>query len=135
MTVQQTEQVDESVRDVLSEVFDPCCRDKGISVVDMGLLHRAEIHDGLARIELMLTSGWCPFAAGVLTDVETAVLSLPGVDIAQVVLVWDEAWSPARLSDSARTKLRFLPDPVEVRDPAAYVASNWPSSNPTEDLS
>jgi metal-sulfur cluster biosynthetic enzyme len=128
MTVQQTEGVDESVRDVLSDVFDPCCRDKGISVVDMGLLHRAEIHDGRARVELMLTSGWCPFAVNVLTDVETALLSLPGVETAQVDLVWDEAWTPARLSDSARTKLRFLPDPATVRDPAAYVASHWPSS-------
>jgi metal-sulfur cluster biosynthetic enzyme len=128
MTVQQTEGVDESVRDVLSDVFDPCCRDKGISVVDMGLLHRAEIHDGQARVELMLTSGWCPFAVNVLTDVETALLSLPGVETAQVDLVWDEAWTPARLSDSARTKMRFLPDPATVRDPAAYVASHWPSS-------
>ena len=135
MTVQQTERVDESVRDALSEVFDPCCRDKGISVVDMGLLHRAEIRDGQARVELMLTSGWCPFAVNVLTDVETAVLSLPGVETAQVDLVWDVAWTPARLSDSARTKLRFLPDPATVRDPAAYVAANWPSSTTTEDLS
>ena len=135
MTAQQTERVDESVRDVLSDVFDPCCRDKGISVVDMGLLHRAEIHDGQARVELMLTSGWCPFAVNVLTDVEIAVLSLPGVDTAQVDLVWDEAWTPARLSDSARSKLRFLPDPATVRDPAAYVAANWPSPTTTEDLS
>ena len=58
---------------MLSEVYDPCCRDKGISVVDMGLLHHAEIDDGAARVELMLTSGWCPFAVSVLTDVESAV--------------------------------------------------------------
>src|SRR5690242_2287881 len=25
--------------DALSDVFDPCCREKGISVVDMGLVH------------------------------------------------------------------------------------------------
>lgn len=135
MTAQQTERVDETVRDVLSEVFDPCCRDKGISVVDMGLLHRAEIHDGQARVELMLTSGWCPFAVNVLTDVETAVLSLPGVETASVDLVWDEAWTPQRLSDSARTKLRFLPDPATVRDPAAYVVAHRPSHTTTEDLS
>ena len=128
MAVKQTDGVDESVRDVLSDVFDPCCRDKGLSVVDMGLLHRAEIHDGRARVELMLTSGWCPFAVNVLSDVETAVLSLPGVVTARVDLVWDEAWTPARLSDSARTRLRFLPDPATVRDPAAYVAANRPPS-------
>lgn len=135
MTVQQTDGVDESVRDVLREVFDPCCRDKGISVVDMGLLHHAEIHDGAARVELVLTSGWCPFAVNVLTDVEAAVLSLPGVSTASVDLVWEEAWTPERLSDSARAKLRFLPDPATVPDPAAYVGAHWPSSTTTEELS
>lgn len=133
MTVDQTTNIDASVRDVLSDVYDPCCRDKGISVVDMGLLHRAEIDSGAARVELMLTSGWCPFAARVLTDIETAVRSIPGVDTASVELVWDEPWTPERLSDSARDKLRFLPDPATVSDPASYVAENWPSPTMTED--
>ena len=115
--------IDPSVRHVLSDVYDPCCRDKGISVVDMGLLHRAEIDGAAARVELMLTSGWCPFATTVLGDIESAVRSLPGVDTATVELVWHEAWSPDRLSESARAKLRFLPDPVGVDDPATYAAS------------
>ena len=128
--------IDQSVRDVLSDVYDPCCRDKGISVVDMGLLHRAEIDGGAARVELMLTSGWCPFAAAVLDDIESAVRSLPGVDTATVELVWHEAWSPDRLSDSARAKLRFLPDPATVGDPASYAAENWAGNHPTKkDLS
>jgi metal-sulfur cluster biosynthetic enzyme len=121
--VETGEVIDPSVRDVLSGVYDPCCRDKGISVVDMGLLHHAEIDDGAARVELMLTSGWCPFATAVLGDIESAVRTLPGVDTATVELVWHEAWSPERLSDSARAKLRFLPDPATVADPASYAAS------------
>ena len=62
----------------LSEVYDPCCREKGISVVDMGLLRSVEVPDGHARVELLLTSGWCPFAARVLTDVEDAIGAQPG---------------------------------------------------------
>jgi metal-sulfur cluster biosynthetic enzyme len=126
--------IDPSVRDVLSDVYDPCCRDKGISVVDMGLVHRAEIDRGAARVELMLTSGWCPFATAVLGDVESAVCSLPGVDSATVELVWHEAWSPERLSDSARAKLRFLPDPVTVADPASYAAASRGSAPSRKDL-
>jgi metal-sulfur cluster biosynthetic enzyme len=129
MTVGRKPRIEQSVRDVLSDVYDPCCQDKGISVVDMGLLQRAEIDGGAARVELVLTSGWCPFAARVLTDIETAVRSLPGVDTASVELVWDEPWTPERLSDSARSKLRFLPDPVSVGDPVSYVAANWPSNH------
>lgn len=112
--------VDPAVAEVLGDVFDPCCRDKGISVVDMGLLHRASIDAGVARVELLLTSGWCPFAATVLTEVEHAVSALPGVRSAAVEIVWDPAWTTERLSDSARAKLRFLPAPNEVRDPRSY---------------
>lgn len=135
MTLDQQDRIDPSVRDVLRGVYDPCCRDKGISVVDMGLLHRAEIECGAARIELMLTSGWCPFAATVLTDIETAVCSLDGVDSAEVELVWHEAWGPDRLSESARAKLRFLPEPATVSDPTSYVAEHWPTNPTTEDPS
>ena len=134
MTVQQTS-IDPAVWEVLSDVYDPCCRDKGISVVDMGLLRRAEIDGGSARVELMLTSGWCPFAAQVLSEIEMAVCSLPGVDTARVDLVWDEVWTADRLSDTARAQLRFLPDPATVRDPAAYVAANWPHKTTTEEQS
>ena len=120
--------IDPVVREVLSGVYDPCCRDKGISVIDMGLIQRAEIEAGSARVELTLTSGWCPFASAVLGDIESAVRGLPGVDNATVALVWDEAWSPDRLSDSARSKLRFLPDPAAVGDAASYVASHTDSN-------
>lgn len=132
MTADGTAVIDDTLREALDGVYDPCCREKGISVVDMGLLHRAEVDDGAARIELILTSGWCPFATQVLTDIEAAACSVPGVRSASVELVWHEAWSPQRLSDSARSKLRFLPDPGQVADPAAYVAQHWPTHEPED---
>lgn len=99
----------------------------------MGLLHRAEIDGRAARVELILTSGWCPFAVSVLNDVESAVCSLPDVDTATVDLVWHEAWSPERLSDSAKNKLRFLPDPATVGDPASYIAGSQSSAFSTKE--
>jgi metal-sulfur cluster biosynthetic enzyme len=119
--------VEAAISEALREVYDPCCREKGISVVDMGLLHRAEVDDGVAHVELVLTSGWCPFAARVLTDVESAVRALPGVADASVQVVWSEAWSPDRLSDAARARLRFLPDPADVPDRAAYLSQHQPT--------
>ena len=127
MSTQRAE-IDPSVTAALRDVYDPCCRDKGISVVDMGLLHKARVDDGHARVELLLTSGWCPFATSVLTDVEDAVRQLPGVRSADVEIVWDEAWTTDRLADSAREKLRFLPPPSEVADPSEYVAGHRPAS-------
>ena len=114
----------------LSAVFDPCCREKGISVVDMGLLRSVETTGGHVRVELLLTSGWCPFAARVLTDVADTMNAQPGVDTCSVEVVWDEAWTPDRLAESARRKLRFLPDPVVVGDPFAYLAARTPGGQP-----
>ncbi|MCW2699012.1 MAG: hypothetical protein JWQ45_547 [Blastococcus sp.] len=114
----------------LSEVYDPCCREKGISVVDMGLLRSVEVHDRHARVQLLLTSGWCPFASRVLTDVEEAIAAHPGIDSCGVEIVWDEAWTTDRLADSARRKLRFLPDPAAVGDRDAYLAAHTTGGQP-----
>jgi metal-sulfur cluster biosynthetic enzyme len=115
--------VDPVITQALRGVFDPCCRDKGISVVDMGLLHRAQVEDGVAHVDLLLTSGWCPFAARVLTDVEAAVAALPEVQAADVRVVWDEPWDASRLSEDARSKLRFMPAPAQVADREAFITS------------
>ena len=114
------------VLDALSDVYDPCCREKGISVVDMGLLRSVTLSGSHARVELMLTSGWCPFATRLLTEIEDALAARPGVDTCQVDLTWDEAWTTDRLSASAAQKLRFLPDPASVPDRDAYVAAHRP---------
>ena len=114
--------VDPVITQALRGVYDPCCRDKGISVVDMGLLHRASVTGGVAQVELLLTSGWCPFASRVLTDVEAAVTELPGVIRADVRVVWDEPWDETRLSADARGKLRFMPAPAQVADREAFIS-------------
>jgi metal-sulfur cluster biosynthetic enzyme len=116
------------VLDALSDVYDPCCREKGISVVDMGLLRSATGNGTHARIELMLTSGWCPFATHLLGEIEDALLARPDVDTCNVEVVWDEAWTTDRLSESAVGKLRFLPDPAAVPDRDAFVAALRPQT-------
>jgi metal-sulfur cluster biosynthetic enzyme len=122
--------------DALSNVYDPCCREKAISVVDMGLIRSVAVDDtGHARVELMLTTGWCPFAARVLDDVRSAMLSTPPVQSAEVEISWDEAWTTDRLSASAVRKLRFLPEPARVPDRAAYIAAHDPTTKSTEEAS
>lgn len=115
--------VGERIVEALRGVYDPCCAEKGISVVDMGLLRGVTVEGGdHARIELILTSGWCPFVVDLLDTITERVAALPEIEDAEVVVVWDEAWSSDRLSDDARAKLRFLPDPRTVPDPAVYRA-------------
>jgi metal-sulfur cluster biosynthetic enzyme len=114
----------ERFRQALLGVYDPCCREKGISVVDMGLVRSVSVQGRHARVELLLTTGWCPFASRVLTDVAACIEGLPGIDSAEVEVVWDQAWTTDRLSPAAVAKLRFLPDPVAVPDRDAYLAAH-----------
>ena len=95
----------EAVIRALDECYDPCCHDRKISVVDMGLIESIHIRGREVRIEMVLTSGWCPFAARLLEMAEEKVGGLPTVDVVEVEIVWDPAWTPERMSGSAREKL------------------------------
>jgi metal-sulfur cluster biosynthetic enzyme len=90
----------EAVIRALDNCYDPCCRDRKISVVDMGLIESITIRGRKVRIEMVLTTGWCPFASRLLEMVEEEVGGLPEVEV-----VWDPTWTPERMSGSAREKL------------------------------
>jgi metal-sulfur cluster biosynthetic enzyme len=109
------------VVEVLRGVYDPCCRDREISVVDMGLLHAVAVDGDEAKVELVLTTGWCPFVLDLVQSIQERVQSLPEIGDATVDVVWDEAWTSDRLSEDARRKLRFLPDPWAVTDRDDYL--------------
>lgn len=115
------------VVDALRGVIDPCCRERGISVVDMGLLHDVRVDDGgHVQVQIMLTSGWCPFQLDLVSDIEDAVAAVPGVTEADVSITLEEAWSTERLSPSAAAQLRFLPDPRDVEDRAELARRTLP---------
>jgi metal-sulfur cluster biosynthetic enzyme len=114
----------DAIVEALRGVHDPCCAERGISVVDMGLVRDVAVDEDAARVELILTSGWCPFVLDLVSQVKAAVEVLPAVGDAEVDIVWDEAWSSDRLSDDARRKLQFLPPPSAVSDRDGYVATH-----------
>ena len=104
----------EAVIGALDNCYDPCCRDRKISVVDMGLIESIEIQNRRVEIEMVLTTGWCPFASRLLEMVTEEVGALSTVDSVDVDVVWDPTWTPERMSESAREKLRL---PLEKLEP------------------
>jgi metal-sulfur cluster biosynthetic enzyme len=98
---------EQAVRHALENCFDPCCHERGISVVDMGLIERIDIQEHNVSIDLVLTTGWCPFVARLYEMMEDRVGEVPGVDSVTVTTRWDTPWTPERMSDSARDKLRL----------------------------
>jgi len=125
-----------AILEALRSIYDPCCRERGISIVDMGLVRSVHADEAQVKIELILTSGWCPFATRVLSDVRQVVEAMPGTETASVEIVWDEAWTMDRLSDEARSKLTFLPAPIQVQDRQQYIQvhSPQPGSSQREEV-
>lgn len=107
-------QLSETLRAALDGVYDPCCREFGLSIIDMGVVRSATLNGGVADVELILTSGWCPSVAALVTEATAAISAIPGVETTHVEVKWDEPWSPDRMSDAAMAKLRFLPAPKDA---------------------
>jgi metal-sulfur cluster biosynthetic enzyme len=100
--------------DALREVYDPCCADRGISIVDMGVVEEVRAAGSHVDVDLVLTTGWCPFVAAMSSAIPDRLRELPGVDSVDVHVVWDPVWTPDRLSESARAELAM---PLEELEP------------------
>jgi metal-sulfur cluster biosynthetic enzyme len=95
----------EAVLDALGDVHDPCCADRGISIVDMGIVEDVRVADARVEVDLVLTSGWCPFVTSMSNLIPEALRRVDGVEDVEVRVVWHPVWTQDRLSASAREKL------------------------------
>jgi metal-sulfur cluster biosynthetic enzyme len=100
--------------DALKEVYDPCCADRGISIVDMGVVEDVRLDGAHVDVDLVLTTGWCPFVASMSSAIPDRLKRLDGVDTVDVKVVWDPVWTMDRLSDTAREQLAM---PLERLEP------------------
>ncbi len=104
----------ERVLAVLATCHDACCHERAISVVDMGLIEEVRVDGGRVEVDMVLTSGWCPFSVHMIDDMGRRLRALDGVEDVAVNVIWNPVWAPARLSRSAREKLT-MPIPPELR--------------------
>lgn len=111
----------DAVIGALRTVYDGCCVERKISVVDMGLVDSVAIDGSQVTIRLVLTTGWCPFATPMLGEIRDRVRALPGVADATVEVDWNRPWDPARLDPQLAASLRLLPSPTEVADRTAFL--------------
>jgi metal-sulfur cluster biosynthetic enzyme len=97
----------EQVLEVLQTCYDPCCKERSVSVVELGLIQNVQVADNGhdVRVELLLTSGWCPFSTHLLQMIQQEVGAMEGVGKVDTEIVWHTPWTPERMSASARAKL------------------------------
>lgn len=92
----------EDVWDALRLVYDP---EVPISIVDMGLVYDVVIEGKKVIIKMTLTVPGCMMGPSIAGDAQTRVLSLPGVEEAQVEIVWDPPWHIGMMSEEGRKRL------------------------------
>lgn len=97
-----TQTIAQRVWDELSGITDP---EMPVSLVDMGMVYRVEVRDGVAEIDLTFTSIGCPAMDMILEDVRAAVGAIPGIDRVEVEVVWSPPWTKERLTSRGRTLL------------------------------
>ena len=96
----------EKVIEALKEIYDP---EIPVNIYDLGLIYGVDVsEDGDVEIMMTLTTPHCPVAESMPGEVELRASSVPGVRDAEVTLVWDPPWDPAKMSDEARLELGML---------------------------
>ncbi len=100
---QQAETVsEEQVYEALRECYDPEIR---VNVVDLGLIYDVKIIDDWVGVKMTLTTPGCGMSGMIAQNVRNALLQLPGVKDADVRIIWEPSWTPARMTEEARRKL------------------------------
>ena len=92
--------------DAICSVYDP---EIPVNIWELGLVYDIDIdQDRRVYIRMTLTAPACPSAQALPLEVERKVREVDGVADAFVEIVWEPAWSPARMSDAARLQLGML---------------------------
>ena len=71
----------------------------------MGVVEDVRVDGAHVEVDLVLTTGWCPFVATMSTAIPERCSRMDGVETVEVQVVWDPVWTMDRLSESARAKL------------------------------
>lgn len=95
------------VWEALRNVYDP---EIPVNVVDLGLIYDMSM-DALpsggrrVQVKMTLTAPGCGMGPSIAMDAKYRIENLPGVEEADVQLVWDPPWNPHMISADGRAKL------------------------------
>jgi probable FeS assembly SUF system protein SufT len=104
-------EVDEkAVWDQLRQCYDP---EIPVNIVDLGLVYDCQLvknPDGSTKVEvkMTLTAPGCGMGPAIAHDAQSKILSIDGVDEAEVQLVWDPPWNQNMISEAGRMKLGMV---------------------------
>jgi len=103
--------VDEKkVWDQLKTCYDP---EIPVNIVDLGLIYDCQIspRDGagaVVNVKMTLTAPGCGMGPVLAQEAKSRIESLPGIDEANVELVWDPPWNQAMISEVGKMQLGII---------------------------
>ncbi|MFZ1218989.1 MAG: putative Fe-S cluster assembly protein SufT, partial [Chthoniobacterales bacterium] len=106
-----TGEVDEkAVWDQLKQCFDP---EIPVNIVDLGLVYDCQLTKRLeggvkVDVKMTLTAPGCGMGPAIAHDAQSKILTIDGVDEADVQLVWDPPWNQNMISEAGRMKLGMV---------------------------
>ena len=95
----------EQVMEALKPIQDP---ELSISIIDLGLIYNINFENDGKKVvvDMTLTSPACPVGPQLMAAVHTKAASIPGVEDAEVKLVWTPKWDPKIMaSEEAKDQL------------------------------
>ncbi|HJE15357.1 MAG TPA: metal-sulfur cluster assembly factor [Lapidilactobacillus dextrinicus] len=98
-----TDEQKEKMLNALESVIDP---ELGIDIVNLGLIYEVDLDDdGLATVNMTLTTMGCPLTDYLSDNINHALKALPEVNDVEIELVWYPQWNPDMMSRYARISL------------------------------
>ena len=101
---------EEDVWNQLRQCYDP---EIPVNIVDLGLVYDCRLinkQEGGTKVEvkMTLTAPGCGMGPAIAHDAQSKILSIDGVDEADVQLVWDPPWNQNMISEAGRMKLGMI---------------------------
>lgn len=101
---------EEAIWQQLRNVYDP---EIPVNIVDLGLVYSMVVEETensahKVTVSMTLTAPGCGMGPAIAEDARSKVMLVPGVDEAEVDLVWEPAWDQSMISEEGRMVLGLV---------------------------
>jgi FeS assembly SUF system protein len=95
------------IQAALREVYDP---EIPVNIYELGLIYKVDIakDNNDVFVEMTLTSPGCPVAGEMPGMIEQAIRTVNEVGNVKVEIVWDPAWDPSKMAETAKLQLNMF---------------------------
>ena len=99
----------EKLWDALKTVYDP---EIPVNIVDLGLIYSLETKEAegkhIIQVSLTLTAPGCGMGPAIADDAKQRLVTVHGVDEANVEIVWDPPWHQDMISEEGKMQLGLV---------------------------